>query len=93
MALHFAATQGATDIVRLMISSYTGSSDIVNAVDGNQETLLHRSVTYMLSIHCQKKIRHYGSKGSMVESFFSNDQKVKEFFKRPIGNTFAVIKR
>ncbi|EDL14331.1 transient receptor potential cation channel, subfamily A, member 1, isoform CRA_a [Mus musculus] len=42
MALHFAATQGATDIVKLMISSYTGSSDIVNAVDGNQETLLHR---------------------------------------------------
>ncbi|XP_037659349.1 transient receptor potential cation channel subfamily A member 1 isoform X2 [Choloepus didactylus] len=41
-ALHFAATQGATDIVKLMISSYTGDCDIVNAVDGNQETPLHR---------------------------------------------------
>lgn len=53
MALHFAATQGATDIVKLMISSYTGSRDIVNAVDGNQETLLHRQVAFhMLSIYC-----------------------------------------
>lgn len=43
MALHFAATQGATEIVKLMISSYSGSTDIVNAVDGNQETLLHRA--------------------------------------------------
>ncbi|XP_033616459.1 transient receptor potential cation channel subfamily A member 1 isoform X3 [Fukomys damarensis] len=43
MALHFAATQGATEIVKLMISSYSGSSDIVNAVDGNHETLLHRA--------------------------------------------------
>ncbi|XP_004680082.1 PREDICTED: transient receptor potential cation channel subfamily A member 1 [Condylura cristata] len=43
-ALHFAATQGATEIVKLMISSYTGNSrDIVNAVDGNQETPLHRA--------------------------------------------------
>ncbi|XP_077019326.1 transient receptor potential cation channel subfamily A member 1 [Tamandua tetradactyla] len=42
-ALHFAATQGAIDVVKLMISSYTGGSDIVNAVDGNQETLLHRT--------------------------------------------------
>ncbi|KAG8520495.1 Transient receptor potential cation channel subfamily A member 1 [Galemys pyrenaicus] len=41
-ALHFAATQGATEIVKLMISCYTGGSDIVNAVDGNQETPLHR---------------------------------------------------
>ncbi|XP_055967198.1 transient receptor potential cation channel subfamily A member 1 [Sorex fumeus] len=42
-ALHFAATQGATEIVKLMISSYCGNIDIVNAVDGNQETLLHRA--------------------------------------------------
>ncbi|KAM9198587.1 transient receptor potential cation channel subfamily A member 1 [Dugong dugon] len=41
-ALHFAATQGAMEIVKLMISFYSGDSDIVNAVDGNQETLLHR---------------------------------------------------
>lgn len=57
MALHFAATQGATDIVKLMISSYTGSRDIVNAVDGNQETLLHRQVAFhMLSTYCWKKL-------------------------------------
>ncbi|KAK2502458.1 hypothetical protein MC885_015105 [Smutsia gigantea] len=50
-ALHFAATQGATEIVKLMISSYSGSSDIVNLVDGNQETLLHRQVSYVPFCH------------------------------------------
>lgn len=46
-ALHFAATQGATEIVKLMISSYSGSNDIINAVDGNQETLLHRQLSLL----------------------------------------------
>lgn len=34
-----------------MISSYSGSSDIVNARDGNEETLLHRQVSYFPSVH------------------------------------------
>lgn len=46
-ALHFAATQGATEIVKLMVSSYSGNSDIVNEVDGNHETLLHRQVSLL----------------------------------------------
>lgn len=41
-ALHFAATQGATEIVKLMMSSYAGDESIIDAVDGNKETLLHR---------------------------------------------------
>ena len=41
-ALHFAATQGATEIVKLMMSSYAGEESIIDAVDGNKETLLHR---------------------------------------------------
>ncbi|KFW88052.1 Transient receptor potential cation channel subfamily A member 1, partial [Manacus vitellinus] len=45
-ALHFAATQGATEIVKLMISSYAGEESIIDAVDGNKETLLHRTALF-----------------------------------------------
>ncbi|KAM9163470.1 LOW QUALITY PROTEIN: transient receptor potential cation channel subfamily A member 1 [Pangshura tecta] len=45
-ALHFAATQGATEIVKLMISSYAGDESIIDAVDGNKETLLHRTALF-----------------------------------------------
>lgn len=41
-ALHFAATQGATEILKLMMSCYKGEDSIIDAVDGNKETLLHR---------------------------------------------------
>ncbi|XP_028924250.1 transient receptor potential cation channel subfamily A member 1 [Ornithorhynchus anatinus] len=41
-ALHFAATQGATEIVKLMIA-YAGDDRMVDAQDGNKETLLHRA--------------------------------------------------
>lgn len=41
-ALHFAATQGATDILKLMMTSYKGDEPIIDALDGNKETLLHR---------------------------------------------------
>ena len=30
-----------------MITSYSGTGDIVNSVDGNQETMLHRQVSYL----------------------------------------------
>ncbi|KAI1243442.1 hypothetical protein IHE44_0001063 [Lamprotornis superbus] len=55
-ALHFAATQGATEIVKLMMSSYAGEESIIDAVDGNKETLLHRqgvalSVNNLLSLN------------------------------------------
>ncbi|XP_072267162.1 transient receptor potential cation channel subfamily A member 1 isoform X2 [Pyxicephalus adspersus] len=45
-ALHFAATQGATEIVTFMVSSYTGEKDIVNLPDGNNETPLHKSCLF-----------------------------------------------
>ncbi|XP_038622683.1 transient receptor potential cation channel subfamily A member 1 [Tachyglossus aculeatus] len=41
-ALHFAATQGSTEIVKLMIT-YAGDDRMVNAENGNKETLLHRA--------------------------------------------------
>ncbi|XP_077208275.1 transient receptor potential cation channel subfamily A member 1 isoform X1 [Paroedura picta] len=45
-ALHFAATQGATEILKLMMSSYKGEDPIIDAVDGNKETLLHRTALF-----------------------------------------------
>ncbi|XP_006015374.1 transient receptor potential cation channel subfamily A member 1 [Alligator sinensis] len=45
-ALHFAATQGATEIVKLMMSSYAGDESLIDAVDGNKETLLHRTALF-----------------------------------------------
>lgn len=38
------------------------------------------------------KISLCGSEGSKVESFSSNDQKVKEFFNKPVRNIFVMIK-
>ncbi|KAG8441939.1 hypothetical protein GDO86_010936 [Hymenochirus boettgeri] len=45
-ALHFAATQGATEIVKFMVSSYKGDKNIVDLPDGNNETPLHKSVLF-----------------------------------------------
>uniref|UniRef100_A0A6J0V738 Transient receptor potential cation channel subfamily A member 1 n=1 Tax=Pogona vitticeps TaxID=103695 RepID=A0A6J0V738_9SAUR len=45
-ALHFAATQGATEILKLMMSAYTGEQPIIDALDGNKETLLHRAALF-----------------------------------------------
>nr|BBH84654.1 transient receptor potential ankyrin 1a [Xenopus muelleri] len=45
-ALHFAATQGATEIVKFMVSSYNGDNKIVDLPDGNDETPLHKSVLF-----------------------------------------------
>ncbi|XP_048363786.1 transient receptor potential cation channel subfamily A member 1 [Sphaerodactylus townsendi] len=45
-ALHFAATQGATEILKLMMSSYKGEDSIIDALDGNKETLLHRTALF-----------------------------------------------
>nr|XP_056710881.1 transient receptor potential cation channel subfamily A member 1 [Euleptes europaea] len=45
-ALHFAATQGATEILKLMMSSYKGEESIIDALDGNKETLLHRTALF-----------------------------------------------
>ncbi|XP_061460813.1 transient receptor potential cation channel subfamily A member 1 [Rhineura floridana] len=49
-ALHFAATQGATEILKLMMSSYAGDEPIIDALDGNKETLLHRAALFD---HCE----------------------------------------
>nr|BCR37381.1 transient receptor potential cation channel subfamily A member 1 isoform 277V [Buergeria japonica] len=45
-ALHFAATQGATEIVKFMVSSYSGEKNIVDLPDGNNETPLHKSCLF-----------------------------------------------
>ncbi|KAJ6663961.1 hypothetical protein lerEdw1_008915 [Lerista edwardsae] len=45
-ALHFAATQGATNILKLMMTSYKGDEPIIDALDGNKETLLHRAALF-----------------------------------------------
>ncbi|XP_040210340.1 transient receptor potential cation channel subfamily A member 1 isoform X1 [Rana temporaria] len=45
-ALHFASTQGATEIVKFMLSSYTGDNNIVDLPDGNNETPLHKSCLF-----------------------------------------------
>ncbi|KAE8599011.1 hypothetical protein XENTR_v10017018 [Xenopus tropicalis] len=45
-ALHFAATQGATEIVKFMVSSYSDDNKIVDLPDGNDETPLHKSVLF-----------------------------------------------
>ncbi|XP_029934626.1 transient receptor potential cation channel subfamily A member 1b isoform X4 [Myripristis murdjan] len=41
-ALHFACTQGATEVVKLMLSSYHPVEDIINLPDGACQTPLHR---------------------------------------------------
>ncbi|XP_058032168.1 transient receptor potential cation channel subfamily A member 1 [Ahaetulla prasina] len=63
-ALHFAATQGATEILKLMMSSYTGEESIIDALDGNKETLLHRAALFD---HCELA-EYLISKGANIDS-------------------------
>uniref|UniRef100_A0A8C6XLH4 Transient receptor potential cation channel subfamily A member 1 n=1 Tax=Naja naja TaxID=35670 RepID=A0A8C6XLH4_NAJNA len=63
-ALHFAATQGATEILKLMMSSYTGEDSIINALDGSKETLLHRAALFD---HCELA-EYLISKGANIDS-------------------------
>nr|ADD82932.1 transient receptor potential cation channel subfamily A member 1 [Corallus hortulanus] len=62
-ALHFAATQGATDILKLMMSTYEGDESIVNAADGNKETMLHRAALFD---HCEMA-EYLISKGAKID--------------------------
>ncbi|KAM4606588.1 transient receptor potential cation channel subfamily A member 1b [Polymixia lowei] len=45
-ALHFACTQGATETVKLMLSSYGRVEDIINLRDGACQTPLHRATIF-----------------------------------------------
>uniref|UniRef100_A0A667Z8R2 Transient receptor potential cation channel, subfamily A, member 1b n=1 Tax=Myripristis murdjan TaxID=586833 RepID=A0A667Z8R2_9TELE len=45
-ALHFACTQGATEVVKLMLSSYHPVEDIINLPDGACQTPLHRATIF-----------------------------------------------
>ncbi|KAG9356162.1 hypothetical protein JZ751_001006, partial [Albula glossodonta] len=45
-ALHFACTQGATEVVKLMLSSYSRVEDIINITDGAMQTPLHRATIF-----------------------------------------------
>lgn len=40
--LHLACTQGATEVVKLMLSSFDHVEDIINLTDGACQTPLHR---------------------------------------------------
>lgn len=40
--LHLACTQGALEVVRLMLSSFSQVEDIINLTDGACQTPLHR---------------------------------------------------
>lgn len=42
--LHLACTQGATEVVKLMLSSVDKVEDIINLTDGASQTPLHRWV-------------------------------------------------
>uniref|UniRef100_A0A673YES6 Transient receptor potential cation channel, subfamily A, member 1b n=1 Tax=Salmo trutta TaxID=8032 RepID=A0A673YES6_SALTR len=45
-ALHFACSQGATEAVKLMLSSYSRVDSIINLPDGAYQTPLHRSTIF-----------------------------------------------
>uniref|UniRef100_A0A8C7QL28 Transient receptor potential cation channel, subfamily A, member 1b n=1 Tax=Oncorhynchus mykiss TaxID=8022 RepID=A0A8C7QL28_ONCMY len=45
-ALHFACSQGATEAVKLMLSSYSRLDSIINLPDGACQTPLHRSTIF-----------------------------------------------
>ncbi|XP_039201373.1 transient receptor potential cation channel subfamily A member 1 [Crotalus tigris] len=45
-ALHIAAIQGATEIIELLMSAYSGEECLINASDENKETLLHRAALF-----------------------------------------------
>lgn len=43
--LHLACTQGATEVVKLMLSSFQQVEDVINLTDGACQTPLHRWAT------------------------------------------------
>ncbi|XP_066577107.1 transient receptor potential cation channel subfamily A member 1b [Amia ocellicauda] len=45
-ALHFACTQGATEAVKLMLSSHHHVEDVVNIIDGARQTPLHKATIF-----------------------------------------------
>lgn len=47
--LHLACTQGATEVVKLMLSSFGQVGDIINLTDGANQTPLHRWAPSTLS--------------------------------------------
>ncbi|TRY99671.1 hypothetical protein DNTS_027992 [Danionella cerebrum] len=45
-ALHFACSQGATEVVKVMLSAYHKVSDLINITDGANQTPLHKAVIF-----------------------------------------------
>ncbi|XP_017213756.1 transient receptor potential cation channel subfamily A member 1a isoform X2 [Danio rerio] len=45
-ALHFACSQGATEVVKIMLSSYPKVCDLINITDGANQTPLHKAVIF-----------------------------------------------
>ncbi len=41
-ALHFACSQGATEVVKVMLSAYHKVCDFINITDGANQTPLHK---------------------------------------------------
>ncbi|XP_043922215.1 transient receptor potential cation channel subfamily A member 1-like [Protopterus annectens] len=63
-AVHFAAVQGAIEAVKLMITSYKGDKDIVNILDGNMQTPLHKAAIF----DHQDLAEYLISKGGRIDS-------------------------
>uniref|UniRef100_A0A7N8WR30 Transient receptor potential cation channel, subfamily A, member 1b n=1 Tax=Mastacembelus armatus TaxID=205130 RepID=A0A7N8WR30_9TELE len=49
--LHLACTQGATEVVKLMLSSFDQVEDIINLTDGAHQTPLHRWASHCLHLN------------------------------------------
>ncbi|KAG2458316.1 TRPA1 protein, partial [Polypterus senegalus] len=45
-ALHFACSQGAIDVVKLMLSSCKQEDNVINIIDGGHQTPLHKAVIF-----------------------------------------------
>lgn len=53
--LHLACTQGALEVVKLMLSSFDQVEEIINLTDGACQTPLHRSAyLFILSLYCDQ---------------------------------------
>ncbi|KAL7984248.1 hypothetical protein Chor_002818 [Crotalus horridus] len=63
-ALHIAAIQGATEIIELLMSAYSGEECLINASDENKETLLHRAALF----DHDEMTDYLISKGAIIDS-------------------------